>query len=647
MPFFNRLTHTKSKNMGKITATVLAVLLAALNCFSGQEKIFSYRSFNPEFEAMKRFAKSGVNTVALFPANTHNSIGGKYSQYPDVWEWFDIYNFDSLDRQFDDVLSVNPAADFVCIVDLNTPIWLSRRMAMLGYSMESDSFTQLSNAVANPHWRKAVEDYLKAFLGHTEKKYGSKIKAYLLACGQTDEWMDYSRYFSARFKSQRWKEWQEGRRISPVDVPSLERIDSASFENFIRDPKTEGDILNYLEFSSDIIASTIEHFAKITRQNISKDKQIGMFFGYILQLDYKRLVSCGHLCYERVFDCPYIDFYVSPGSYNDRKMGQGSGFMCPNGSRMLRGKGWLHEIDHRTFSSKVPHPSVPVLDSLWKTQAEVCAGLKREFSLSIINGASLWCFDMFGGFFDSPDTMALIEKSRKLWERYASLNADSAAEIAFVVDPQSAVYINDNSRKCVEPFLRMRTKLNAVGAPFEVYSFGDLDKADLSKIKLFIFPAMFHLTKERKELLEKYVFKDSKTSLFIHAAGISDGKSLDVSRVKNLTGFEYGTKGVSVKDFGTYKIAYIGDYSGATSEAMRSLAEKSGVKLYADFGNPVYANSRLVAVHTADGGEKTVRLPRKCSKVVELFSGKTVAENADEFVYKFASPDTALFELVD
>ena len=77
----------------------------------------------------------------------------------------------------------------------------------------------------------------------------------------------------------------------------------------------------------------------------------------------------------------------------------------------------------------------------------------------------------------------------KLWEKYASLKADSAAEIALVVDPQSAFYINDNNRKCVEPFLRMRTKLNAVGAPFEVYSFGDLDKADLSKIKLFIFPA--------------------------------------------------------------------------------------------------------------------------------------------------------------
>ena len=633
--------------MRKTISIVFGILLSALSCFSAPEKFFSYRSFNPEFEAMKRFAKAGVNTVALFPANTHNSIGGRYSKYPDVWEWFDIYNFDSLDKQFEDVLSVNPSANFVCIVDLNSPIWLSRRMTLHGYSMESDSFTQLSNAVANPHWRKAVEDYLKAFLEHTEKKYGSKIKAYLLACGQTDEWMDYSRYFAARFKTERWKEWQEGRGINPVDVPSFKRIDSASFENFLRDPKTEADILNYLEFSSDIIASTIEHFAKITRQSVSKDKQIGIFFGYILQLEHKRLVSCGHLCYERVFDCPYIDFYVSPGTYDDRKMGQGSGFMCPNGSRMLRGKGWLHEIDHRTFSTKVPNSKVPGFDSGWKTQSEVCAGLKREFSLSIINGASLWCFDMWGGFFDTPDTMALIEKSRKLWEKYASLNADSAAEIDLVVDPQSAVYINDNNRKCAEPFLRMRTKLNAVGAPFEVYSFGDLDKADLSKIKLFIFPAMFHLTKERRELLEKYVFKDSKTSLFIHAAGISDGKSLDVSRVKDLTGFEYGAKGVNEKDFGSYKIAYIGDYSEATAGVIRSLAEKSGVRLYADLGNPVYANSRLVAVHTADGGEKTVNLPRKCSKVVELFSGRTVAENTDKFVYKFSSPDTALFELVD
>lgn len=613
----------------------------------GGEKIFSYRSFWPEFEAMKRFAAAGVDTVAFLPGNTHNSLGERYSKYPNVWKWYGEYDFGVLDKQFDDIIAVNPNANFVCIVDLNTPLWLSRQLSCRGFSMECDSFTQLSNVVANPNWRREVSAYLKAFLAHTEKKYGNKIKAYLLACGQTDEWMDYSRFSAARFKTAAWKKWlaERGKRIVPV--PVLERMDSASFENFIRDPQSEGDIIDYVTFSSDIIADTIEEFAAITRSSVSPDKQIGMFFGYILQLTGGRMVSCGHLSYERIFSSPNIDFFVSPGSYYDRKMGQGSGFMCPNGSRLRSGKGWLHEMDHFTPTSRYPHPTVAGQNSCWKNQAEIDAGLKREFALTMVNGTSLWCFDMWGGFFDPPESMAVIEKSKKLWDKYAGTPAPSMAEVALVVDPQSAVYVNDSNPKCSKLFVEMRTKLNALGAPFEVYSFNDIGKVDMSRIKLFIFPAMFHLTPERMEILNKHVFTSGKTSVFMYAAGISDGKTLDVSRVEKLTGFPYKTKGINEKKFAGHNRVYIFDYDVATPAVLRKLAEKSGVKLYTDFETPVYANERLVAVHTAEGGKKTISLPKKYSKVVELYTGRVVAENSDGFVYEFSTPDTALFELFE
>lgn len=69
---------------------------------------FSYRSFWPEFEAMKQFREAGVNTVCVFPANTDNSLGKPYSKYPPVWRWFDKYDFTSLNKQFDDVLVGKP-----------------------------------------------------------------------------------------------------------------------------------------------------------------------------------------------------------------------------------------------------------------------------------------------------------------------------------------------------------------------------------------------------------------------------------------------------------------------------------------------------------------------------------------------------------
>ena len=63
--------------------------------------------------------------------------------------------------------------------------------------------------------------------------------------------------------------------------------------------------------------------------------------------------------------------------------------------------------------------------------------------------------------------------------------------------------------------------------------------------------------------------------------------------------------------------------------------------------SPVYANDKLISVHTADGGKETIYLPRKVKQVKELYSDKIVAENTDKFEYEFKKPDTALFELID
>ena len=63
---------------------IALMVFTGLSLFGG-EKLFTYRSFNPEFEAMKDFAKAGVNTIAFLPGNTANSLGDQYSRYPNNW----------------------------------------------------------------------------------------------------------------------------------------------------------------------------------------------------------------------------------------------------------------------------------------------------------------------------------------------------------------------------------------------------------------------------------------------------------------------------------------------------------------------------------------------------------------------------------
>ena len=155
--------------MKKIIVSILIFLSVFYVYVQAQnQRLFSYRSFNPCFEEMKNFARYGVNTVAIFPANTCNSRGDPYSKYPLNWLGVDRYDFSVVDKQIDDVLAVNPNADFIFMIDLNSPLWLSRRLTLFGDSIESDSFTCLSSALANPRWQQYTQAYLKNLLNHVE-----------------------------------------------------------------------------------------------------------------------------------------------------------------------------------------------------------------------------------------------------------------------------------------------------------------------------------------------------------------------------------------------------------------------------------------------------------------------------------------------
>ena len=629
--------------------TLTAALLLAVGALAQEPKppVFAYRSFWPEFEAMKQFKDAGVNTVCIFAANTYNSLGQPYCKYPPVWRWFGKYDFASLDKQYDDVLAINPKADFLCMIDLNTPIWLKHQMALRGQP-DCDSFTMLSCACASREWRKTTGEYLEAVVKHMETRYGDRVKAYVLACGQTDEWMDYSRGMAGRAKTQAWKTWLKDHGRADVAVPALERLDHASFEDLIRDPATEQDVVDYAQFTGDVVADTVLEFAKKTRSLIPKQRQIGMFFGYILELTRTRLVWAGHLEYERLYSSPDIDFFISPGTYSDRPMGGGSGFMVPNATRLLNHKGFLHEMDHRTPTYNVHLDEFVSIAWMvpWKNQAETDAGLKREFALAITAQSSLWCFDMWGGVFKTPETMKCVRQAKTLWDRFTAQPFKSRAEVALVVDPQSARYINDQNAMVSQIYQNTRNTLNRLGAPFEVFSFNDLSRADLSQYRLFVFPGLFEVTPEKMNVLKNHVLKNNRTAMFLYAPGICDGKTLDPARVKALTGAAFKTPGLSTVQREGWKAVYAAGYADLTAETLRKAAVEAGVTIYCQDAVPVYANERLVAIHTAQGGEKTITLPVDCRQVRELYTGRLVPVTTRQFRYAFETPDTALFELI-
>lgn len=593
----------------------------------------AYRSFWPELETTKEFKNLGINTRCFFASNTINSAGFEYCKYPKIWNGIKEYDFTAYDAQVGDLLSANEDAKFLCIIDLNMPDWLARKFAY-------DSFAEISHAASDKDWIDITTEWMLDFIAYSEKKYGDKILAYILSGGGTSEWYEYDRGRSSRIKNMAWKEWTTKNGYSyGEDVPSEGSLGTAAHEDLVYNPETEMEKIHYWRFHNEVIADAILHFSKEARASIGGGKEIGVFYGYYL-VSPKKLVSFGHLDYERVFASSDIDFFISPGSYNDRQIGGGSGSQLIHGTLLRHNKQYLHEIDHRT------HVIEKSSGSGWKTQSDDTAGLKRETYFALINNSSLWWFDMWGGWYQKKETQQLIQRLKEISDEFINDKPGSIAEVLLVADPQSAHYIIDKMPMGYEMTQNFRNKLNKTGAPFDVYSFNDIPEIDLSRYKVIFLPAMLLITKEREKILNNYILNENRTIVWTYAPGICDGKSLDISRIKHWAGVDYGTTGPVTVDMKRWKSVYAFKYETLTSSAMKKIMQDAGVHMYSDEEVPVYANERLLAIHMDQGGEKNFTLPANVDKVKELYTGKVMSVKKRKFKYNFLTPDTALFEIL-
>ena len=103
--------------------------------------------------------------------------------------------------------------------------------------------------------------------------------------------------------------------------------------------------------------------------------------------------------------------------------------------------------------------------------------------------------------------------------------------------------------------------------------------------------------------------------------------------------------GISAMQMDGWRSVYAYDYKLFTPESLTKIASDAGVHLYLDAPATVFAKEGFLAVHTKDGGEKTIRLPKRAATVVDLLAGKTVAHEADVFTVRFDTPDTRLFSI--
>ncbi|MDD2708845.1 MAG: hypothetical protein PHV34_12740 [Verrucomicrobiae bacterium] len=605
------------------------------------EKIFAYRSFWPQPGTIRQMAKIGIDTVCFFPANVVCSLGIPYSEYPPIWIGPGTYDFSPFDQQARMLIKSNPNIKLICMVDLNTPLWWSR---INGF--RHDSFHGLGKVASDPDWRKDTADYLQRTLEHAESNYGKHIAAYVLAAGGTCEWSDHSCGEESVSRRAAYRRWCLRRgQPDPVDIPSASAREHFT-HGFLRDPAIDQPALQYARFCQWQMSDAILHFANLSRKIIARKKSLGVFFGYILELTPKRLMHIGHVDYERVFRSKNLDFFIATAPYSDGQIGEASGFILPIHTLSCLKKRFIQEIDHRTHTAnRAPARAsglAPDVKEFWPNEEATLAGLKREFAICLIEGISLWWFDMWGRWYEGKRVRQLLAQMKNIWEKHGHQTMDPVGEIALVVDPESVLHMSEDHHASIR---NTRCLLGRIGAPFRIHSFGDLKIINPDHFKLMVFPNLYVVNDAKHENLRRFL-NNNRHILWYGKPGIVRNERYAEDHVRQLTGITPTKERMVSKNMGAWT-SILSRVPISTVDGMRNIAAKAGVHCYSDSGEPIYANERFLAIHSARGGVRKFQLPKKYSRICNVFTHGIIAENTSVFKDHLRAPDTIIYELVE
>ncbi len=564
----------------------------------GKDRILAYsppygQNYLMDIETVNFMHRCGIDVVKLILSNSIAAFGYPYSPYPPIWSDDTTYNLDVVDRQIADLVAQNPDVRFIAMIDLNSPPFIVTRYHL-------DSFKDLVECYLTPRWNELMIGYQKALLEHLERNHADRICGYYIACGRTQEWFDLTLDRITEARLEHYGEW-----CREMGLPRLPAPGEADFDSM---PVSERAI-QWRRYGNSLVGRCFSEYLARARKLIRPGIPIYAVYGNIHSSS-----SNGHFEAERILRKTTYDFYIGPSCNSIGAMGGASGFQSALAMLERHGIGYLHSCDRMTSTvrgSALGLRQTPqFLARRMRNAAEDVACLKREFSLALLHGFSLWFFNICGFAYTGKEVRQLFMQFGELWRRYADEPSRSDAETLLVFDTESTYAIlgfgNRAHKNTPLHIYSVRTKLlPEAGIPFVTATFDDLQHIDLAPYKLVVFNNLIVMNEDKRRILREKVCVGGRAA--------------------------YGIPGGDEK---------------WTAEDLRQAGKKAGLHFFTEDGDlKVWSSGRFISAHTKDGGVKTLKLKRAASRVVELFSGKEVARNCQTFTDDFAAPDTRLYRI--
>ncbi len=678
----------------------------------------TWATYGPTVEVFSDFTKAGINLYTF--AGTPTEAG--YGLSRTVWKGPGEYDYSQFDERVRMLLQVNPEAYFFPRLYVHAPKWWSAQHPDDLVLMDPGDGKPVpfihsgglpAPSWASEAWRRDTVEGLRRLIAHIEASpYADRVIGYHISSGTTEEWMmwgsnedqwvDYSPVNVRKFQ-----QWLRDQYHTQAALRAAWADPAVSFETAaiptkaqrtasrlgaLRDPASEQPVIDFYRYNSDLVADTICFFGRAVKDLTRREKIMGVFYGYLLQLcGEQRQQNAGHLALEKVLASPDVDFICSPTSYAFRQLG-GEGtshFMSLFGSVKLHGKLWFDENDIRTSISGGAAGE-------WGRPASLAGDLlqqDKELANCITNGAAQWWFDVGENKYNDPALMARIALLASRAREALDLDRSPADQVAMVVDERSLCYLRPGEPLGAWLLVSQLPALQRIGAPVGHYLVTDLPR--LRDHKLFLLMTSFAPTAADRQAVEA-LKRDGHVLVFMVAPGLYRDGKLDETGMADLTGIKLrmsrepaplqvtlraghrlteglagtrigpdpptwpvctaddpqatvlgaladGRPGLVVRDFGSWTAVF----SAAPllpTPLLQRLADLAGVHRYIDTEDVVWAVRDFVAVCVNRAGEREIRLPREAA-VTDLYTGRQLSPRARSFRAQFDERATRVFVL--
>ena len=647
---------------------------------------------HPDFH--REAAQAGVHLYSdWFGASRHSDMGHVAP---------DTYDYGEYDRYFSAILDLDPQAYFLPHIGLTGPLWWQKAHPE-EMSLREDGKRE-PTSFASELWKREMGDDLHKLLAHLRRApYADRILGYIVYSGYTAEWQmwgtwqpsrdDYSvpalRAFRAFLASRYGTDaklraaWaDDGVTLATAEMPRWDKRRPPGTQ-VLRDPKTERQAMDFYEFSSNMTADAILHFARIAREATAGKSLVGTYYAYLSAHGINQQDS-GHLAAQRVFDSPDIDFLMRPPNYWYRKPGEAATFMSATDSLRMRGKLWLDESDNRTHLAE-PGAGYGRAETL----EETLGVFWREFAEVLTKRAAVSWFDMSGGWFSHPQILADMSRAAAIAKTSLPLRKPFAPEIGVFVDPESFYWMRSTTANSALVLNQIATMPQS-GAPWDSCLLSDIADARLPDYKLYVFLNAFRVDAARREAIVRKLKRNNATALFVYAPGYFDADGPSLENMRALTGIRIAKDEVEgapqitldgdaavigAKNLKVSPLFYADDpgaqvlgrligsarpglvtkkmdgwtsiYSAAMTlppPLMRRLARGAGVHIWLETDDALYTDGQFLGLHAATDGPKRLLLP-SCYAVSNAMTDKSMPVVGQTVSLTMKRAETVLFSL--